>query len=290
MKEEIEKETAKEGFTLFPNGHFYSPIPDLNFIKKYEQMIWTHPQKEFLGVNLNLDGQLQLLAEMGKYYDQIPFSDKKVDRLRYFYDNDSFSYSDSIILYSMIRIANPKNIIEVGGGYSSCVTLDTNELFFDSQISFTIIEPYPELVLSLIKKTDVENIQILPMRLQDVALTEFDLLEENDILFIDSTHVSKIYSDVNYIFFNILPRLKKGVIVHFHDIFYPFEYPKDWVYGGRAWNECYLLRAFLEYNSAFKILYFNNFIGQFYQDYLKKYLPLCLNNIGGSIWLMKSET
>jgi hypothetical protein len=78
-------------------------------------------------------------------------------------------------------------------------------------------------------------------------------LNENDILFIDSTHVSKFNSDVNCIIHNILPALSKGVYIHFHDVMYPFEYPKNWLIEGRAWNEQYILRAFLEFNTNFKL-------------------------------------
>jgi hypothetical protein len=105
---------------------------------------------------------------------------------------------------------------------------------------------------------------------------------------VDSSHVVKIGSDVAHIIFEILPRLKPGVIVHFHDVFYSFEYPKEWVKEGRAWNEDYFLRAFLQYNSVFQILYFNSFMGQFYQNELERKMPLCLRNTGGSLWMKKA--
>ena len=272
---------------LFPSGHFYSPIPDLNEIRRYEASIWTAPPREIEGVDLNEKGQVQLLKELGEFYKELPFADGKTENLRYYFENPAFSYSDAIILYSMIRFVKPHHIIEVGSGFSSCVTLDTNELFFNGSIKTTFIEPYPDLFHSLIKDSDREKVRVLPVRLQDVSLTEFDELDRNDILFIDSTHVSKVNSDVNYIFFKILPRLKKGVVIHFHDVFYPFEYPKAWVFEGRAWNEDYILRAFLEYNTAFKVLYFNTFMGNFFEQDLQKHMPLCLKNKGGSLWLQK---
>ncbi len=207
--------------------------------------------------------------------------------MRYFFDNPAYSYSDAIVLYSMIRHLNPKMIIEVGSGYSSCVTLDTNELFFNSSIICKFIEPYPDLLLSLVKDQDKERITIFPSRLQDIELKEFEDLGRNDILFIDSTHVSKVNSDVNRLLFEILPRLAPGVHIHFHDIFYPFEYPMRWVYEGRAWNEQYLLRAFLEYNRAYRIVFMNSFLERFNKDAFKKYMPLCLKNTGGSIWIEK---
>jgi hypothetical protein len=125
-------------------------------------------------------------------------------------------------------------------------------------------------------------------RIQDVSLKEFDALEENDILFIDSTHISKINSDVNFILFEILPRLKPGVYIHFHDIFFPFEYPITWAYEGRAWNEAYLLRAFLQYNSEFRVVAMNSFLHKFHLEHLAIKMPLCTMNPGGSIWLRKN--
>ena len=94
-------------------------------------------------------------------------------------------------------------------------------------------------------------------------------------------------SDVNHIFFEILPRLSSGVHIHFHDIFYPFEYPKDWVYEGRAWNEAYVLRAFLQYNSAFRVVLMNTFMERYHESFFQERMPLCLKNTGASLWIRK---
>ena len=118
----------------------------------------------------------------------------------------------------------------------------------------------------------------------------FATLEENDILFIDSTHVAKIGSDVNYLFFEVLPRLRAGVYVHVHDIFHPFEYPRAWIYEGRAWTEAYMLRAFLTFNTAFEIVLFNTFLERFHRERFAHKMPLCLRNEGGSIWLRRTTT
>lgn len=116
---------------------------------------------------------------------------------------------------------------------------------------------------------------------------EFAALEANDILFIDSTHVAKINSDVNAAFFDILPQLAPGVCVHFHDIFYPFEYPRAWVYEGRNWNEAYLLRAFLLFNTAFAVRWFTTFLTMFHRERFAADMPAVLLNPGGSIWLQR---
>jgi hypothetical protein len=122
-------------------------------------------------------------------------------------------------------------------------------------------------------------------RVQDIESKIFSELTRGDILFIDSSHVSKIDSDVNHIFFRILPLLASGVHIHFHDIGFPFEYPKEWIYEGRAWNEAYLLRAFLQYNKFFRIEFYNEFMALYYPEKLKEYLPISMINPGTSIWL-----
>ncbi len=270
-----------------PPGHFFSPIPSLDEIRKDESRIFESVPREIIGVDLHEAEQLILLHELALYYQEMPFRSHKIEGLRYYFENPAYSYSDAIILHCMIRYLKPKRILEVGSGFSSCVTLDTNELFYNDSISTTFIEPYPRLLMSLVKEKDKERVRLLPYRLQDVDISEFEALGENDILFIDSTHVSKVNSDVNRIFFEILPRLSPGVYIHFHDIFYPFEYPKEWVYEGRAWNEAYMLRTFLQYNSAFRIVLMNTFMERYHESFFHERMPLCLKDTGGSIWIRK---
>lgn len=274
-----------------PPGHFYSPIPSLEEVKRDEDRIFVRDvEKMPLDIDFNIDLQMNFLEKFEANYSKLPLygPDKKSD-LRYYFENSAFSYFDAISLYNMIMIAKPKRIIEVGSGYSSCVTLDVNELFFDNKIKCTFIEPYPKLLVSLLKEEDLSNIELIGERLQTVSLDKFTVLEAGDILFIDSTHVSKTGSDVNYVIFDILPRLKSGVYIHFHDVFYPFEYPQEWVYEGRAWNEDYMLRAFLQNNSNFEIVFFNHFMSMFCKNEITKKMPLCLKNPGGSLWLRKKK-
>ncbi|MBA2743875.1 MAG: hypothetical protein H0U43_06130 [Chthoniobacterales bacterium] len=121
--------------------------------------------------------------------------------------------------------------------------------------------------------------------MQEVDTSVFMSLQSNDILLIDSTHVSKLGSDVNYIFFEILPKLETGVCVHIHDIFWPFEYPPDWIDQGRAWNEAYLLRALLQHSSRFDILYFSDFMFLQNEKSIKEQAPLLTRNSGAHVWL-----
>jgi hypothetical protein len=269
-----------------PPGHYYSPIPSLAELKAREQEIWGRFPRELPAIDLNENEQLGLFDVFKNYYREMPdFPAEKQEHLRYHYQNDYYPYGDAIPLHSMIRYLRPRRIIEVGSGFSSCVTLDTNELYFENSITCTFIEPYPQRLQSLLKPTD--KIDLVEKNLQDVDLKLFGELGPRDVLFIDSTHVAKCGSDVNYIFFEILPALARGVSVHVHDIFYPFEYPQGWVYGGKAWSEDYMLRAFLQYNNAFKIQYFNSYLVAFHRGRMEADMPLCLRYPGGSIWLRK---
>lgn len=267
-------------------GHFYSPVADLTDIWRRESSIFEAPTA-IPGIQLNADRQLHLLEQLAMHYPRMPFADQRRSGLRYFFDNPNFSYGESIVLFCMMNLLRPRRIIEIGSGYSSCVILDTNEVAFGGSIACTFIEPYPELLLSLMKPGDTERAQVLSQRVQDVDLDVFTRLEAGDILFVDSSHVSKVGSDVNHIFFEVLPRVAEGVYVHFHDIMVGFEYPREWVYQGRAWNEAYLMRAFLQYNSAFSVEFFNSYLGHFHRSALTAALPLCDKNPGTSLWLKK---
>jgi hypothetical protein len=274
----------KNACGFVPPGHFYSPIPSLDEVRQDEERIFGNRLKTIPGIDLHEQSQLQLFNQFLPYYQDMPFQDEKVEGLRYYYKNPSYSYSDAICLHCMIRHLQPKRIVEIGCGFSSCMILDTNDLFFGGVIDCAFIEPHPEQLLSLAGE---KRLTIIPTRLQDVDITVFDALQAGDILFIDSTHVSKVGSDVNRIIFEILPRLASGVHIHFHDIFFPFEYPKEWVYEGRFWTEIYLLRTFLQYNNAFRVVLMNTFIHSFHQPFFRAKMPLCLKNTGGSIWLRK---
>lgn len=271
----------------WPPGHFYSPIPDLDEIARDEARIFAPPAPTIPGIDIDAAGQLQLLAQLQPHYAGHPFGDEPRPGVRYAFNNPNYSYGEALVLYTMLCHLRPKRVIEVGSGYSSCVILDANERAFAGQIACTFIEPYPDLLKSLLKPGDEGRISIVADRIQTVDPALIAGLEPNDVLFIDSSHVAKTGSDVNYIFFELLPRLRAGVFVHFHDIGYPFEYPKSWVYQGRAWNEAYLLRAFLSYNAAFRIELYNAFIGHFHAEALERSLPLAIKNPGTSIWLSR---
>jgi len=270
-----------------PPGHFYSPIPSISQLKMDEEEIFAAPPG-IRGVDLNEKTQLELLRQLGTYYPEQPFAAQATPGRRCFFENPNYSYGDAIVLYCMIRHLRPQRIVEVGSGYSSCVMLDTNELFFDNSIACTFIDPYPQLLRDLIHESDHDRIRILGKQVQHIDDAVFRELQPSDILFIDSSHLAKTGSDLNYLVFKILPLLREGVYIHFHDIFYPFEYPKDWVYEGRAWNEAYLLRAFMQYNRAFQIQFFTSFLVEKHHEIFESLMPLCVKCPGANLWLKKT--
>lgn len=272
--------------TWVPPGHFYSPIADPNEVSARSAFIFDRARKP-LGIDLNVEGQLQLLDQLGRHKLSLPHD--KADDRRYFSNNWAFNRTDGAVLAAMLLVMRPKRIIEVGSGYSSALILDTLERHPDLTASLQLIEPFPAVLQSLLREGDTSRCTVTASLVQDVPLSTFETLEAGDILFIDSTHVTKAGSDVNFEFFEIFPRLKPGVIIHLHDVFYPFEYPKEWVIQeNRSWNELYLLRAFLTNNAGYEVLMFNNMMTHHHAASVEAAFGEPLPH-GGSFWMRKRE-
>ncbi|TAK31220.1 MAG: class I SAM-dependent methyltransferase [Saprospiraceae bacterium] len=266
-------------------GHYYSPIPDLEEVKKREAEIYDL-NRNIHGIAFNDEVQLGLLEKVRSCLPEAPWTFEKKEELLYHYDNIYYTWSDALSLFGLMKSLRPKRIVEAGSGWSSAVMLDTNRLFFDSKIELTFIEPFPDRLLEV--TGGGYSINLNQSTIQRAGLDVFKNLEAGDFLFIDTSHVSKTGSDVNYILFEVLPVLKPGVYIHFHDIFYPFEYPKEWIYKGYAWNENYILRAFLMDNPGYEIAFMNTYLEYKYPEKLPEKLFTRYNNsITGSIWLRK---
>ena len=277
------------GFHVTP-AHFYQPIPVL---KELDQEIF---EKEFTcpGVDFNGDNQQKLLDTFRtKYkteYDQIPLEKPNVPH-QYYINNKNFESVDGEILYCMVRDFKPKTMIEVGSGYSTLVSLlalERNKSEGETDSKFTAIEPYPREFLI---QAAAKSVNLIEKKVQEVDVRLFGELQENDILFIDSSHILKIGSDVYYEYLDIIPRLNKGVIVHIHDIFLPYDYPKKWVLHDHFfWNEQYLLQAFLSYNDHFEILWSGSFMHAYHPERLaesfRSYYPETCHP--GSFWIRKT--
>lgn len=183
----------------------------------------------------------------------------------------------------MLRHLKPARVVEIGSGHSSAVLLDTVDGADGWSPHVVLVEPNPERLYSVLRDTDHVDVRVDTA--QSVDRSVFDALGDGDVLFIDSTHVSRVGSDVNLLLLDVVPRLAPGVVVHVHDIFYPFEYPPAWVFEGRAWTEAYVLRALLTHSSSLEVMWFNHGLAQFAFDRVSRLLPGWGRNPGGSIYL-----
>jgi predicted O-methyltransferase YrrM len=281
LREQISRQGA------YPAGHYYSPIPSSGDVQAYIDSR-PAPATGLPGINLNREGQSRLLAEYAAFYADLPFPETPNGVQRYHYENGWFNYPDAIFLHCFLRKHQPGRIVEVGSGFSSAVMLDTVDGGAAGRPSMTFIEPNPERLHALLRDADRSRVRIIESGIQTVPLDVTLSLEKGDLLFIDSSHVLKCASDLQFLLFEILPHIKPGVHVHFHDIFYPFEYPAKWLLEGRYWNEAYMLRAFLTHNTAWNIEFFNSYVQLVCADVLRDRMPLCLRDLGSSLYLQRA--
>ncbi|HOY94598.1 MAG TPA: class I SAM-dependent methyltransferase [Catalimonadaceae bacterium] len=274
--------------SIYRPGHFYSTIPNADDYEKNLPLLLNKQSAEIPGVNLNFAGQAEFLENALPFYSEAPFPELQTAGINYYYKNIYFVSPDAISLYLILRTFKPKRVIEVGCGFSSAVIIDTNQRFMNNEIECTFIDPFPDRLQWFLKESTAKS-TIIEKKVQDVDWEDFSKLDAGDLLLIDSSHVSKLGSDVNYLFFNIIPRLKKGVVVHVHDVMYPFEYPIAWVNEKRFWNEAYLLHSFLTNNESFKLVLFNSFMTIHHNVWLKKNMPRLGNAEGGSIYMVKTN-
>lgn len=267
---------------------YYSPLPDLQEVERRADELFSKKRTD-LGpsIDLRVEHQIALLRELAGYYGDFDWPDQPGHDHRFYLNNGFFLAADALALHACLRHYRPNRVIEIGAGFSTALMLDVDDRFLGKSLDFTVVEPEPDRLQQLLRPEDNDRLKLLRARAQDVPLGLFDDLEPNDFLFIDSSHVAKVGSDVNHLLFEVIPRLAPGVIVHIHDIMWPFEYPKAWILEGRAWNEAYMVRAFLQYNASFQILLFNNFAGYCLTDLVRELMPRFLENKGGSLWLRK---
>ncbi len=272
--------------------HFYEPVPDTRTL---DESIWENHSK-LIGIDINEKTQLDYLSQFmstyKKEYDQFP-REKTAVPSDYYVRNGMFGSVDGEILYCMIRHSRPKRIIEVGAGYSTFLVTKalSNNKKDDNDYScdFTAIEPFPNKTLRK-GLPGLSRLEAKPV--QELPLSEFERLDENDILLIDSSHVLKTGSDVKYLYLEVLPRLNKGVLVSFHDIFIPAEYPKKWLCKEHYfWNEQYLLQAFLTFNCHYRVLWAGSYMHINHLEKLKAAFPSYDQKTDwpGSFWISKTE-
>ena len=276
--------------TAFPAGHYYSPIVNPETVKDYVSRQRTLSYSTLPGIQLTIDEMHSFWLAHSNDVAETRFSDVKSDHRRFHYINGSYPFGDAIMLRLMLLHFRPKRVIEIGSGYTTACMLDSFEEFDTYDFSITCIEPYPERLISLMREDDWQRVRLLRQPVQNVDVELFDSLEAGDILFIDSTHVVKTGSDVHFELFEILPRLQSGVIIHFHDVPFPFEYPDEWIFTQNlSWNEAYFLRAFLMYNTKFRIVMWNSLLAREFGRHGLPESSTFMRNPGSSVWIRKEN-
>jgi Methyltransferase domain len=265
----------RHGFHVTP-VHFYEPIPETQSLP---ETLWSQPC-QLVGIDMNDSMQLELLrshfTKLRDEYNNFPVEPPPGQKR-------PFRGVDSLVAYCMVRHFEPRSIVEVGSGWSSLVLGQAAAKNDNSVLS--CIDPFPS---NFVRKGIPALRSLVEKKVQDIDLEFFTQLDSGDILFIDSSHAVKIGGDVNYLFLEVLPRLKPGVIVHVHDIFLPFEYRRDWVVDEfRFWTEQYLLQAFLAFNSEFEVLLANSYLNHYHQQDLKAAFPGLSSWAGGSFWMRR---
>ncbi len=252
--------------------HYYQPLinPRKHLKKPLDE------SRPLPGIDFNDEEQLQLLNQFDYNNELLEIPVDKPENKNseeFFYNNVNYCSGDAEYLYSMVRHIKPKRIIEVGSGFSTLLTLRALEKnkSEDSayQCEHICIEPYEMPWL------ETKDIKLKRNKVEDISLDFFSQLEENDILFIDSSHIIRPQGDVLFTFLEVLPVLKPGVIVHLHDVFTPKDYPGDWIIDKRLlWNEQYLLEAFLSFNDNYKVIGAVNYLSHKYREKFSAKCPV----------------
>ena len=272
-------------------GHYYSPLPDTEVFEDpaWRARVFAERPAELPGIDWRPDAQLQLLDRFGGQ-TPLEFPSERPDPVTHYWSRSRmYPALDAWILQAFLREFEPERVVDVGAGHSSLVTARVNRELLGGRIHFTTIDPFPPDAL----KDGVEGMTELRVEeVQDTPLEVFEALGANDLLFIDTSHVAKTGGDVPWIYNQVLPRLRPGVVVHIHDVFMPGEYPENWVLEGRAWNEQYLVQAFLAFNAAFEILLGTYWLRTSHWDRLRQVFPDLTDEHrerGSSLWIRRTR-
>jgi hypothetical protein len=263
------------GISVVPN-HYYWPIPDIN---ELEARKWPAEQLP-VGIDLALEKQLDFLQHVVPLYESEWQSDSgAIGTAGYRRGNGFFESVDAEIAYCLVRHLKPKRIVEVGGGYSSRVmaaALDKNLKVDGVRGELLTIDPHPD---RFPREALSDRVQLIAASVQSVDLDIFLTLNSGDFLFLDSTHVVGIGSDVVREYLQILPRINPGVLIHAHDIFIPSDYPRSLVLKALAfWSEQYLLQALLTFNPRFEVVWGSSAMQGFNPEALEQTFPLWKNS------------
>jgi len=249
--------------------HYYEPLVGPGDL--YRPL---NNKRELPGVDLRIDEQLALVAKFNYAEELLALPLEKPSDTEFGYHNGWYEAGDAELFYDFVRFFKPKRIVEVGSGNSSLIAEKAIAANRAEDPGYTCehicIEPFERPWLEKL------GIQIVRDRVEQCNPELFEALDENDFLFIDSSHVLRPQGDICHLYLSILPKLRPGVIVHVHDVFTPRDYLEQWVKRGRLWNEQYVLEAFLSCNSQFRVLAALNLLAHDYRDSLARACPVLM--------------
>lgn len=272
---------------VFPiRDHYYEPAFNPRHLRR------SLLEERYLpGIDFDVDGQLAFLTRFTFAQELSDLPRWSSEPATFYYENPNFPPGDSEFLYSVVRLLKPRRIVEVGSGFSTLMMLEAiaknrlDEAAYRCELR--CIEPYEMKWLE-----QVEGVELIRQRVEDVDAAVVRKLEANDVLFIDSSHVIRPQGDVLRLVLEFLPVLQPGVLVHVHDIFTPRDYPALWLVDQvRLWNEQYLLEAFLTCNSQFRVIGALNLLSRRYPERMQERFPVFREKAGqcdpGSLWLQR---
>ena len=277
----------KYGFRLEPLT-YYSPLNRLEFLEANEDL-WSTPFVP-LDIDWRVDHQLEVAREVSKYVGELAdVPDHAGCGSDFYWQNNFWNSADALVQYGLLRSRKPARLIEVGCGFSSLLAARALQRNSDegcvNRTEVTLVEPYPRR--ELLEKLPSHWRQVEAI-LQRCPLEWFETLGPGDVLFYDGSHCCHTASDVNWFFFQVLPRLRSGVLIHLHDIFFPRDYPKLWLFERlQSWNEQFLLQAFLMHNSAYRVEIANAFIANQRTEEIRALYGEIQPFWGASFWMMK---
>lgn len=269
----------------FPAGHFHSPIPDLRVVEARRDRLFDRKRVP-AAITLRDEEQWARLLRVSDAVEALALDADGVAGGRYRFDNPMFDRGDAVALAGMLLLEAPRQFLEIGSGWSTAIALDVRDQYLPD-LAVTCIEPNPQRLIDATGLPAESGITLFGQPLEEVDPGVFARLRSGDVLFVDSTHVVKVGSDVTTVIFDVLPSLPDGVLVHFHDVPWPFEYWEEWVLDGWGWTEAYLLHAFLMFNDAFEIVLWPNMLQRLDPARYDRAVPAADGGSGGSIWLRR---
>ncbi len=283
------------GYDVLPKGrydiverNYYSPVPDLSRLPAdiFERRSALH------GIDLRGEAAMNYVErELAPFVSE--FAAFPVEGPRppgeFFLRNDNYESVDAELLYAMVRAGRPGRVVELGSGYTTLLinAAVRRNAADGAATEHVAYDPYPRSFI--VGDGRLDGTRLEPVSALDVPEATFRAMDAGDILFVDTTHTVKLGSDVNHIVFEALPLLAPGVVVHFHDIFLPFEYPRAWFETmSYFWAEQYLLQAFLMYNDAFDVQLPAQLLARDYAQRLAAVIPSAASGASpGALWLRR---